>query len=80
MNTLTVPNTSQSGQRSCAEGERCFGSDPMHNAVLAILDGVAARIVRFERQSKKFRSPWVYYETASGKRRATFLSPKEFRD
>ncbi len=80
MNTFTVPNTSQSGQLRCAEGERCFGSDPMHNAVLAVLDGLAAHIIRFERQSKKFRSPWVYYETSSGKRRATFLSPKEFRD
>ena len=78
MYITTLANISQSHQLGCAEDKRYFGCDPMHNAVLAILDGVAACIIRFERQSQKFRCPWVYYETASGKRRATFLSPKEF--
>ncbi len=52
--------------------------DLMHNAYLAILDGVAAKIIKQKSKVGRGKVNWCYYETASGKRRATFLSPKEF--
>ncbi len=65
----TVANTSQSDRKR----------DRINNAVLAILDGVAVKVIKFIKEVGRSRCPWVYYLTAEGKKRATFLSPKAFQ-
>ena len=55
-------------------------SDPFRIAILAILYEAEAReIIRYKTKVGKSKVYWAYYLTASGKKRATFISPKEFQ-
>ncbi|MGF1488097.1 MAG: hypothetical protein ACFBSE_13495, partial [Prochloraceae cyanobacterium] len=52
--------------------------DIFHNALLAVLPQ-AEEILRYDRAVGRGRVCWAYYVSASGKKIATFVSPKEFR-
>ena len=50
-----------------------------NNAVLAVLSGASAvKIIDWKKDVGRGNVYWAYYVTAEGKRRATFISPKEF--
>ncbi len=52
--------------------------DLFHNALLAILPQ-AEQILRYDRTVGRGKVYWAYYRTEEGKKRATFISPKEFQ-
>ncbi len=52
--------------------------DLFHNALLAVLPK-AAKIERYCREVGRGKVYWAYYVTSEGKKRATFISPKEFQ-
>ena len=55
-------------------------SDPFQNAILAVLASAGAKeVIRYKSQVGRGKVYWVYYGTNKGKRRATFISPKEFK-
>ncbi|MDJ0718344.1 MAG: hypothetical protein QNJ54_29650 [Prochloraceae cyanobacterium] len=74
---LTIPNTHRSDREKIRKPSP-NNIDRIQNAVLAILKGVAVKVIRFIKKLGRGHCPWVHYETPEGKRRATFLSPKAF--
>ncbi len=58
-------------------GDRCA---QFHNSLLAVLGEAGAReIIRYKTKVGRGKVYWVYYRTQGDKKRATFLSPKEFQ-
>ncbi|MGF1488177.1 MAG: SWIM zinc finger family protein [Prochloraceae cyanobacterium] len=55
-----------------------LSSDQFHNALLAVLPQ-AEQILRYDRAVGRGKVYWAYYRTEEGKKRATFISPKEFQ-
>ena len=53
-------------------------TDLFHNALIAVLDGVASRIINYKTQVGRGKVNWCHYEAPSGQRFATFISPKAF--
>ena len=54
--------------------------DSFHNAILAVLKPAQAiEVIRYKKNVGRGRVCWAYYKTENGKKRATFLSPKEFQ-
>ena len=54
--------------------------DTFQNAILAVLASAGAKeVIRIKSQVGRGKVYWVHYTTNKGKRRATFISPKEFK-
>ncbi|MDJ0718811.1 MAG: hypothetical protein QNJ54_32060 [Prochloraceae cyanobacterium] len=54
--------------------------DLFSNAILAVLKPAQAiEVIRYNKNVGRGRVYWAYYKTKNGKKRATFISPKEFK-
>ncbi|MDJ0718283.1 MAG: hypothetical protein QNJ54_29330 [Prochloraceae cyanobacterium] len=80
MSTLSNTTKPQSDRSPFSQDRSKHKADLFHNAILAILEPAQAiEVIRYKKNVGKGRVYWAYYKTFDGKKRATFISPKEFQ-
>ncbi|MDJ0717766.1 MAG: hypothetical protein QNJ54_26685 [Prochloraceae cyanobacterium] len=78
--TLANKELEQSSRSPFSQDRSEQKPDLFHNAILAVLEQAGAtEVIRYKKKVGRGRVYWAYYKTENGKKRATFISPKEFQ-